>query len=157
MEQKRKQKKKNKKDSKKIISDNGGERIEELLSDRIINLESVAKLVNQLNDGTETIEIQGDALSAVVMALKSSINNLRKEIHILDRIYRLTAIDYKYDPSERKPYICKYCGKAYSYTDFLMLEDPWTDHHPCNACGSFEYTVTARDGIRTTDIGRQVT
>lgn len=153
MEQERKQNKKNKKDFRRIISDNGGERIEELLSDRIINLESVAQLVNQLNDGTETIEIQGDALYAVVEALKSSILGLKKEIYVLDRTHRLTAIDYKYDPSEGKPYLCKGCGKAYSYIDFMMLKDTW-DFHPCNACGSREYTVTARDGIRTTDIGR---
>ncbi len=130
-----------------------GKEIEELLSDPIINIESVAELIDQLNDGSVTIEIQGDALRAVWMALKNSINNLKKEIYIFDQTYRLTAIDYKHDPSEEKPYICKGCGKTYSRIDFMTLEDPW-DYHPCNACGSKEYTVTARDGVRTTHVGR---
>ncbi len=143
------------KDSEKIISDNDRESIEELLSDPIINIESVAELIDQINDGTAIIEIKGDALDAVVAALRSSINGLKKEIYVLDRTYRLTVIDYKYDPSEEKPYICKDCGKAYSRIDFMPLEDRWGDF-PCNACGSREYTVIARDGIRTIDIGRQV-
>lgn len=124
------------------------ETIEDLLGNNIVQLESIAKLIHDCND-TTIVKIDGDALYAIYMALKLQILHLKKTIFILDKTYHLISTNHKDAQSEEKPYLCKKCGKTYSLTDYLILENPWNDH-PCTFCGGREYTVTAKNG-KTTD------
>ncbi|MCG2722392.1 MAG: hypothetical protein L6290_10310 [Thermodesulfovibrionales bacterium] len=134
------------------MGDSAQETIEEHLSNAILSISSHIDLINQLNSGPEAIEIQGDALNALHYGFRQSLKDLRIAICTLDNKYQLTPANKK--DLHEKAYACKGCEKTYSKIDYMMLEDHWGDH-PCTSCGSCEYTVTARDGLRTTEIGRQ--
>lgn len=124
----------------------------EKLEHSVININYNIDILDQFNTGDKLIEIKGDALNALGKSLRNSIKELNLVIHMLDKQYRLTPVDYKYTP-DKYPYICNCCGKPYNSIDFDMLEDKYGDN-PCNECGCEEYTKKIADGTKTMTIGK---
>lgn len=129
------------------------ETIFEHLEHSVININCLIDIFDQFNTGDILIEIKGDALNALEKSLRNSIKELKLAIHVLDKQYRLTPVNYKYTP-DKNPYICNRCGKPYDSTDFDMLEDKY-GNNPCNECGYKEYTRKIADGTRTMTIGQK--
>ncbi len=129
------------------------ERLEELLDNHLLMLSLYIEAVNQYRyiDGLEN-KIS-DALNALVYGFKGALRDLKVMLHRIDNLYSITPREFKFKAGEM-PYSCNGCGKKYSLVDFLMLEDMYGDN-TCNECGCEEFTVTARDGIMTTTIGRK--